>query len=225
MTKLRLAIFDCDGTLVDSQHTIINCFQAAFAKAGLDKPGADAIRRNVGLSMKDFVARLVPDADDAQVAEIIEGYREVFTVERQQPGYQEPLFPGVAEVLARLEASGYLFGVATGKSLPGVKRTLDMHGLRDYFITLQTADLNPGKPNPGMIDAAIAQTGVEVADTVMIGDTTYDIEMARNAGTLAIGVSWGYHQAQELLDAGAHAIIESFAELPTLLAHHLGDQS
>ncbi len=225
MDRLKLAIFDCDGTLVDSQHTIIECFQTAFEKVGLAKPEDDAIRRNVGLSMIDFVARLMPDADEARWRQVIEAYREAFTAKRQQPGYQEPLFPGVSDVLHRLEEAGYLFGVATGKSLAGLKRTLDMHGLRDHFSTLQTADLNPGKPNPGMIEAAIAETGVEVADTVMIGDTSYDIEMARNAGTLAIGVAWGYHQSQELLDAGAYAVIETFEELPTLLAYHLGGSS
>jgi len=223
MTKLRLVIFDCDGTLVDSQKTIVGCFQWAFENLGLDKPEPDAIRRTVGLSIMDGIGRMAPDSDDALRLQIVEGYREAFTRMRQRPDHEEPLYPGVVEVLDGLDAAGYLCGVATGKSLPGLKRTLELHGLLERFVTLQTADLNPGKPNPAMIEAALTQTGADVADTVMIGDTSFDIEMARNAGALAVGVSWGYHPVDELREAGAHGVIESFAELAPLLAHHMGD--
>ena len=223
--NLKLVVFDCDGTLVDSQHTIVGCFQAGFESAGLSVPTAAAIRHNVGLSVHEFIRRLAPDVDDATVEEVLKGYRVNYAAMRSEPDYDEPLYPGVGDALDWLDQNGFLYGVATGKSLPGVHRTLEMHDLRERFVTFQTADLNPGKPNPAMINRAMEETGVEIFDTVMIGDTSFDMQMAQNAGVLAIGVSWGYHSDQELFDAGARAVIKSFDELPSLLDSHLGDPS
>jgi phosphoglycolate phosphatase len=221
--KLRLVIFDCDGTLVDSQHTIVGCFQSAFEDVGLPVPEAEAIRRNVGLSVHEFIRRLVPEVSEDRIEQVREGYRVAYTAMRSHADFDEPLYPGLVETLDRLEDSGHLFGVATGKSLPGLKRTLDFHGLLKRFVTLQTADLNPGKPDPTMISQAIKETGVEPVDAVMIGDTSFDMEMARNAGVLAIGVSWGYHTSQDLYDAGARAVVDTFDELPSLLPALMGD--
>jgi len=223
ISKLRLVIFDCDGTLVDSQHTIVGCFQSAFESVGLAVPEAGAIRRNVGLSVPDFIRRLVPDVSEDRIEQVREGYREAYTAMRGHVDFDEPLYPGLVETLDQLEDSGHLFGVATGKSLPGLKRTLELHGLLKRFVTLQTADLNPGKPNPSMISQAIKETGVEAVDAVMIGDTSFDMEMARNAGVLAVGVSWGYHTTPDLYDAGARAVIDKFDELPSLLPALMGD--
>ncbi len=222
---MHLVIFDCDGTLVDSQHTIVESMQYAFAASELPEPEAEEIRRVVGLSLLECMARLAPGETISRHHELVEGYREAFAVVRNRTDSRDPLFPGVRPVIEDLEAGGALLGIATGKSLAGLKRTLDEHGLRDRFMSLQTADLNPGKPHPGMIERAIEETGVDNDATVMVGDTTYDMEMAVNAGALAIGVSWGYHGTDELTEAGAHAIIDAFEELPALVDALLGRNS
>jgi phosphoglycolate phosphatase len=210
---LRLAVFDCDGTLVDSQHSIVACMSAAFAAAGLPAPSADAIRRVVGLPLGVCVARLLPAPGDADCARLVDLYKQAFLDLRRGPGLDEPLFPGVRELLDALAEEGLLLGVATGKGRRGLAITLERHGLLGRFVTLQTADDAPGKPDPAMLRRAMADAGAEPATTAMIGDTTYDILMARNAGTAAIGVAWGYHPAEELRAAGAHAVAEAAHEV------------
>ncbi len=222
---MHLVIFDCDGTLVDSQHTIVETMKNAFSVSGLPEPEAEAIRRVVGLSLLECMARLAPDEPNTRHHELVEGYRAAYAAQRRQADRREPLFPGVRSVIEDLEAGGALLAVATGKSLAGLKRTLDEHELRGKFMSLQTADLNPGKPHPGMIERAIEETGADSEATVMVGDTTFDMEMAGNAGALAIGVSWGYHGAEELTEAGAHAVIDAFKELPALVDALLGRNS
>ncbi len=222
---MYLVIFDCDGTLVDSQHTIVETMKNAFSAAGLPEPEAEAIRRTVGLSLLECVARLAPDEPASRHHDLVGGYREAHAVVRSRSDRLEPLFPGVRGVIDDLAAGGALLAVATGKSLAGLKRTLDEHELRSSFVSLQTADLNPGKPHPGMIERAVEESGVEIDATVMVGDTTFDMEMAKNAGAVAIGVSWGYHGTDELMEAGAHAIIDALEELPTLVDALLGTNS
>ena len=217
MKPLRLVIFDCDGTLVDSQWTIIGAMHKAFAGLHLPRPSEDAIRRVVGLSLHETMTRLWPDGTDVEYEGLIEGYRSAFFEMRSAPDYEEPLFPGVDAVLDHIEAVGMLAGVATGKSLRGLEATLARHGIQDRFVTLQTADQNPGKPHPAMVQRAIAEAGVESRETVVVGDTTYDVEMARAAGTYAVGVSWGYHPVEELHAAGAHAVIDRFEDLADTL--------
>jgi len=211
---LRLAVFDCDGTLVDSAHSIVSSMQAAFAAHGHGKPEPDAIRRVVGLPLEDAVTRLLPDLDHDSVWSIREGYRDYFLALRDKGEVHEPLYQGALEALKTLDTAGWILGVATGKAMRGLEATLQGHGLQDRFVTLQTADRSPGKPNPDMLYKAMAETGAEASSTVMIGDTTYDMEMARNAGTLAIGVAWGYHEIQELKEAGAQLVIDTYDQLP-----------
>lgn len=206
---LRLAVFDCDGTLVDSQHSIVACMSAAFDAAGHPAPLADAVRRIVGLPLHEGVGRLLPLIEATECLRIAELYKQAFIDLRSAKPMEEPLFPGVVELLDALAAEGVLLGVATGKGQRGLKITLDQHGLLERFVTLQTADDAPGKPNPGMLLRAMAATGAEPGMTAMIGDTTYDILMARSAGTAAIGVSWGYHPPAELHAAGAHAVVDA----------------
>lgn len=210
---LRLAVFDCDGTLVDSQHSIVACMAAAFAGAGLAAPTADAVRRIVGLPLHVGVARLQPLLAEAECLRVAELYKQAFLDLRSAAPMEEPLFPGVVELLDALEAEGVLLGVATGKGQRGLKITLDQHGLLGRFVTLQTADDAPGKPHPAMLHQAMAATGADPAATAMIGDTTYDILMARSAGTAAIGVAWGYHPVEELHAAGAHAVVSAAHEV------------
>jgi len=211
---LRLAVFDCDGTLVDSAHSIVSCMQVACAAHGFGEPTPDDVRAMVGLPLEDAIARLFPDMEPGKVLAVREGYRGAFTELRKKGEVHEPLYHGALDALTVLEDSGWLLGVATGKAMRGLVATLNTHAIEDRFVTLQTADLSHGKPNPDMLYKAMAETGVEASATVMIGDTTFDMEMARNAGTLAIGVAWGYHEVGELTEAGAHRVVNTYDMLP-----------
>lgn len=211
---LRLAVFDCDGTLVDSAHSIVSCMQAACSNHGFSEPEPESIRRMVGLPLEDAISGLFPQMDKDSVWSVREGYRQVFTDLREKGQVHEPLYQGALDALQILEKAGWLLGVATGKALKGLVSTLGSHDIQDRFVTLQTPDRSPGKPNPDMLYKAMEETGVQASETVMIGDTTYDMEMARNAGTLAVGVSWGYHEIEELTQAGAHQIVHSYDKLP-----------
>ena len=187
----RLAIFDCDGTLVDSQAAICVAMEDCFVRAGLDPPGRDATRRVVGLSLVEAMRALLPDAaPDSHVA-LAEQYKVSFAALRHGGHVEEPLFQGLAALLAALEQEGWLLGVATGKSDRGLAHCLERHGIAGHFVTLQTADRHPSKPHPAMIEAALAQAGAACERSMMIGDTSYDMAMARAAGVTAIGVSWG----------------------------------
>lgn len=213
LAAIRLAVFDCDGTLVDSQHSIVACMTAAFAAAGLAAPTAEAVRRVVGLPLAASVAKLSPLLAMAECERVAELYKEAFTDMRRDNPIDEPLFPGIRELLDVLEAEGVVLGVATGKGRRGLRITLEHHGLLNRFTTLQTADDAPGKPHPEMLRRAMAETGADPAATAMIGDTTFDILMALNARTAAIGVGWGYHPAEELKAAGAHEVVEAAHEV------------
>ena len=210
---IRLVVFDCDGTLVDSQHMIAAAMGAGFAALGFEAPGAEAVRRIVGLSLPDAMATLRPEGDEAEWKALAGAYREAFFELRTQPDHHEPMYPGAAEAVEALDAAGYLLGVATGKSRRGLEAVLERVGLIDRFVTLKTADDAPGKPHPAMLEHAMAEAGVTAAETVLVGDTSFDMEMAVNANAHAIGVSWGYHPADELTAAGARCVVESFAEL------------
>ena len=219
--QLKLAVFDCDGTLVDSLHSIVHSMQQAFAMHGAPPPASDAVRRIIGLPLETAIAGLLPDLDEAAVLDIREGYRQAFSGLRDRGEVHEPLFPGTVEALDELEADGWLLGVATGKAHRGLVSTLGTHDLQDRFVTLQTADKAAGKPHPEMLHNAMSETGVEAHRVVMIGDTTFDMKMAVNAGTMAIGVAWGYHEIEELVSAGAKTVIDDFSDIPAAMGHLL----
>ncbi|MBO9714484.1 HAD-IA family hydrolase [Sphingomonas sp.] len=203
----RLAVFDCDGTLVDSQANICRAMEAAFAEAGFEPPERAAIRRIVGLSLVPAIARLLPEGDPALHEAMADSYKRAFFAMRSNGALDpEPLFDGIAETIAALDATGWLLGIATGKSDRGLIAILEHHGLRARFVTLQTADRHPSKPHPSMLEAAIAEAGATPDTTAMIGDTSFDIAMARATGAHAIGVAWGYHDPHELAEAGAAMI-------------------
>jgi phosphoglycolate phosphatase len=214
---IRLAIFDCDGTLVDSQSTICRAMEEAFARASLPPPPRERTRRVVGLSLVEAMAAMVPDGDAVLHRALAEDYKRAFQRLRGQGLVEEPLYHGVAELLDTLEADGWLLGVATGKSDRGLGHCLQCHNLRHRFVTLQTADRHPSKPHPAMIEAALAEVGAEAEASMMIGDTSYDMAMARAAGVTAIGVAWGYHDQAELKAAGAHYV----AARPADVAEHI----
>ncbi len=215
---LRLALFDCDGTLVDGQAGVINAMEAAFSGAGLPLPQRSLIRRAVGLSLPQAIRLLAPDLPEELRRELDRAYRDAFRSARENGALVEPLYDGIAELVTTLSDAGWLLGVATGKSRRGLDHCLAMHGLTAHFCTLQTADHHPSKPHPSMVETALAESGAEREATVMIGDTQYDMVMAVNAGVRAIGVDWGYHSAQELRDAGAEVIARDPAHLMELLS-------
>lgn len=216
-SPLRLAVFDCDGTLVDSQGSIVQAMGAACDHHGFARPGAEQVRRVVGLPLDVAIRHLLPEVDEGFSRVMSETYKAAFFDLRQGGQVDEPMFDGVANVLDELDRAGWLMGVATGKSWRGLNSTLSHHGLMERFVTHQTADRARGKPHPEMMLNALDVTGVEPDHAVMIGDTTYDVEMARNAGVPAIGVAWGYHESQELLDAGAACVAHSAGELLTYI--------
>ncbi|WP_374530848.1 HAD-IA family hydrolase [Novosphingobium sp.] len=215
--SVRLAIFDCDGTLVDGQAAVCNAMDAAFAECGLPLPDKHQVRRIVGLSLPQAIRILLPDASDEQRGQIDAAYRSAFRTAREAGAMSEPLYDGIRELLDALRDAGWTLGVATGKAQRGLDHCLATHSLTGHFATLQTADYHPSKPHPSMIDQALADTLALAEDAVMIGDTIYDIQMALNAGVRAIGVDWGYHTPNELIAAGADAIATSPAHLLELL--------
>jgi phosphoglycolate phosphatase len=210
----RLALFDCDGTLVDSQHAICAAMDQCFAEAGLAAPARKRTRAVVGLSLLEAMRAMVPEGDESQHAALAEGYKRAFRALRERGDLEEPLYDGIADLLATLADEGWLLGIATGKSDRGLALCLERHGLAGAFVTLQTADRHPSKPDPSMIHAAMAEAGSGPAATIMIGDTSYDMAMARAAGAAAIGAGWGYHDHASLLRAGAHHI----AKTPAMVA-------
>ena len=214
---VRLALFDCDGTLVDGQAGVCNAMEAAFADVGLPVPDRHHVRRIVGLSLPQAIRRLIPDSGEQQITAIDAAYRARFRAAREAGLLVEPLYDGIAELITNLSAAGWVLGVATGKSQRGLEHCLAMHGLTKYFATLQTADHHPSKPHPAMIAAALAETGAAPEHTVMIGDTVFDMAMAEAAGVRGLGVDWGYHTAAELLGAGAAAVAANPAQLEELL--------
>jgi phosphoglycolate phosphatase len=214
--KPRLALFDFDGTLVDSQHAIQTCMESAFRGVGLAPPALAQTHRVIGLPLERCMALLAPDSDGAVHARLVDGYKEAFFALRTDGGMVEPLFPGVLAALDALAADGWLLGIATGKARRGLDAVLASHGLAPRFVTLQTADRAPGKPDPTMVRWALDEAGVGRADAIMIGDTSYDMAMAKAAGVGAIGVVWGYHSPEDLTRAGADRLARASGELPGL---------
>jgi len=206
----RLAIFDCDGTLVDSGATIAEALSLTFAEEGLPVPPPHVGRRVIGLSLVEAMAGLAPDADHLHLAE---RYKQHFMGMRAAGRVEEPLYPGILELLDALEQDGWLLAVATGKSDRGLRHCLDSHGIHARFVSLQTADRHPSKPHPSMVEQALADTGADAARSLMIGDTSYDMAMGKAAGVVPVGVAWGYHDHKDLVAAGAALVADSPAQV------------
>ncbi len=212
-TTPAFAVFDCDGTLVDTHASIVQCMAAAFGTVGLAPPAPTAVRATIGLPLHDCVRILSPEHGERVRERIVVAYREAFFDVRRFETVDEPLFPGVTALLDALEARGVVLGIATGKIARALVLTLERHGLLSRFATLQTADKAPAKPDPAMLVRAMAEVGAAPERTVMIGDSTYDILMGRNAGVATVGVVWGQNNADELAAAGAEFLAQSAAEI------------
>ena len=220
MTELRLVVFDVDGTLIDSQDAIVTSVGHAFAALGRPVPDRATVLSIVGLSLPQAMARLMPDLTEQGVQEAIAAYRaRILALRADQAGESAaPLYPGARDALTRLQAHDALFlGVATGKARRGLDHAFASHGIGHYFHTCQTADHHPSKPHPSMLHQACADIGIRPDQAIMVGDTTYDIDMGRAAGCRTIGVSWGYHPVADLRAAGADRVIDSFDALDAAL--------
>ena len=210
----RLVVFDCDGTLVDSQHLIVTAMTRAFDAHGVALPDRQAILSIVGLSLPEAVAQLVPDAEMGDVHLLSDADKAAFKDLRQEPDHHEPLYPGARETVEALAGEpSVLLGVATGKSLRGLEFVLGHHGLREHFFTLHTADDGPSKPHPHMLEEAMRTAGVPPGATVMIGDTTFDMQMAKSAGARSIAVAWGYHGEAALRGVDPDHFVTGFEDV------------
>ena len=211
---MKLAIFDVDGTLVDSQAMIAASLTAAFRAEGVTVPERSRMMSIVGLSLVDAMAVLAPGQEAVGHERLAAAYKEAFWQHRANGEHTETLFPGAEELLVKLRARGdTALGIATGKSRRGVAHLIEKHGWEGWFATVQTSDDHPSKPHPSMITMALNETATAATQTIMIGDTSYDIAMARAAGVWAAGVAWGNHPPAELTPAGAHSIANNFTEL------------
>ncbi|MEP5152285.1 HAD-IA family hydrolase [Planktotalea sp.] len=216
--RLRAVIFDVDGTLVDSQADIVGAMEAAFVAEGLDAPSKDAILSTVGLSLDVALPILAPDQSEEICTRMVQGYKDAYMELRRAQGAEisSPLYDGARAALERLKAQDeLLLGVATGKSRRGLDKLIEAHALEGYFLTRQVADDHPSKPNPSMLFQAMRDLGVDTKDSVMIGDTSFDKDMAQSAGLHFIGVTWGYHDKARL--AGADVLIDRFDQLEDAL--------
>lgn len=214
MSDLRLLVFDVDGTLVDSQHAIIAAMAAAYGHVDAPAPGRAEILSIVGLSLPEAVRAMTPDLSGADCDRVVAAYRAEYLNMRARGDENAPLYDGIRDLLFRLNARpDILIGAATGKARRGLDHVIASHDLDGIFVTLQTSDFHPSKPHPAMLEAAIAEAGAKPDQTLMIGDTSFDMEMAKSAGCRAIAVAWGYHDQARLLRAGADCVVQTMDDL------------
>lgn len=213
-----LIVFDCDGTLLDSQDLIVLAMNEAFDREGRPAPQRETTLSIVGLSLIEAMQVIVPDAEPAEHVRLATAYKTAFGDIISDTSRKEPLYEGAEDTVRRLSArDDVVLGIATGKSQRGVRRVLSQHDLADCFVTIQTADDAPSKPHPAMLHQAMAEAGAAPAHSIMIGDTTYDLEMANAARVHGIGVSWGYHPHDHLAPLSGSKIANDFADLDAII--------
>lgn len=211
-----LAVFDCDGTLVDSQRRIIRAMELAFEKQGLTPPSAESTRRSVGLALPNAVASVAPKNTTAELLALLtENFRDAYRSLLTDPSYEEPLYPGALNALDTIAEAGILLAIATGKGRRGLAHTLERHNLSGRFAVLKTADDGPSKPHPQILLDLMAEVGAFPGSTVMLGDTSHDMAMAKAARVSPIGVAWGYHPPEELKLSGAVDVLYSYDQAPS----------
>jgi phosphoglycolate phosphatase len=214
--RFELIVFDWDGTLMDSAGAIVASLQGACSDLGLPVPSEEGARYVIGLGLRDAMAHILPGVEPSVYPTISERYRDHFL--RHDP--DTTLFAGAAELVASLHELGFLLAVATGKGRRGLERSLAATGLKRYFHATRCADEGFSKPHPGMLEALMEELGVVPAKTLMIGDTTHDMEMARAASVASLGVAYGAHEKAALLDYAPLACVENFAGLRRWLLEH-----
>jgi phosphoglycolate phosphatase len=211
--NLGMIVFDCDGTIVDSQKALVEIMQKTFGLYDLQLPKREEILFGVGLELSAGIERLLPRRHGMDIHKLSETYKKLAARNRENKSQTDLVYPDAVNVIRRLYSDQWLLGIATGKSRTGLDHVLTLHNLSELFITKQTADSAAGKPSPEMLENAMSETGVSPRNVFMVGDTTYDMCMAKNAGTRAIGVSWGYHTTNDLLGAGAEIVLHSYQDL------------
>jgi len=214
--RFRFIVFDWDGTLADSASLIAASIQAACRDIGEPVPDEATARYVIGLGLADMLRHIAPGLVPVRQRELTERYRHHFLA----ADGSIPLFEGVHEMLGELEADGRLLGIATGKSRVGLKRAFSQQGIGHRFVATRCADEGFPKPHPEMLLELMARVGAEPQETVMIGDTTHDIELARNAGVAAIAVTYGAHPSSGLAPLGPLALVDSVADLRQWLRTH-----
>lgn len=218
MADPHLILFDCDGTIVDSEGLIVTAMIMAFVDHGLTPPTDKAIRRIIGLSLPLAVEQLGAPNEGDLIMEVSQAYRTRYGFLRDEKGMREPLFDGMDQIIRGLGSrDDYILGIATGKTMKGVDNLLRANQLTHLFHTIQTSDKAPSKPNPAMINQAMRETGIDPHRTVMIGDTSFDMEMAQNAGVPAIAVTWGHHEREELARHNPHIIIDRISDMASAI--------
>lgn len=220
---LKLAIWDMDGTIVDSREVIQTAMVRSFESLNLKPPSYDETRKIVGLGLAEACEMLAPDGVD--IPQLVEAYRQAFVARRAEADFKEPLYDGAIETLDRLVEDGWLIAMATGKSHRGIRSIFEMHPLEKYFDTIWCADDGPGKPHPFMCEQAMSALGAEPQQSLIIGDAIHDMRMGLNAGIRTLGVSWGFGEAHELETVGAHEVHHDFATLNASLDRFAGQLS
>jgi len=220
--SLKLAIFDLDGTLIDSRQIIQSAMVRAFEKHGLTPPAYDQTRRVIGLDLGIACQTLAPDLQGDQLAQLVESYRGAFVELRAEGAGFEPLYDGARETVERLANENWILAIATGKARRGINAFFDQHKMSDLFDTSWCADDGPGKPHPFMVDQCMKTLGAAPDQTLIIGDAIHDITMGRNAGIHTMGVTWGFGEADELQAVGAHEVHHDFTSLNTGLDEFAG---
>ena len=212
---LKLAIWDMDGTIVDSRDVIQKAMVRSFDALGLTPPEYEDTRKTIGLGLHDACQILAPDYSN--IAHLAATYKQAFIDQRAEPGFEEPLYDGAIEALQRLADDGWLIAMATGKSHQGIRAIFEKHPLAPYFDTIWCADDGPGKPHPFMCDEAMRAVGAAPHQSLIIGDAVHDIRMGLNAGIHTLGVSWGFGTTEELAASGAHEIHHDYESLNSSL--------
>lgn len=212
-----LAVFDIDGTLVDSRASILRAAVEASRDIGLPEPDYETVRVGIGLPLHDALRLIAPDISAPVLDRYVDGFKAAFLRMNTDPDFHEPLYDGAMDLLHRLKRDGWRLALATGQSRRGVNRNLAREGWADLFLSSHCVDDGPGKPHPAMLQAAMTACAACSATTVMIGDTAHDISMALNAGVRPQGVAWGFHTVAEQRAAGAPHVAADFAELETAL--------
>jgi phosphoglycolate phosphatase len=207
--RFRLIVFDWDGTLSDSTALIASSIQAACRDIGAVVPDEFAARHVIGLGLAEALNRIAPSVPPSRHSELAARYRDHFLAQDAEI----PLFAGAREMLAELDARGFLLAIATGKSRNGLARALAQQGIGDFFVATRCADEGLAKPHPEMLLHLIERTGVVAGKTLMIGDTTHDLDLARNAGVLALAVTYGAHPSAGLARLQPLAMLESVPAL------------
>jgi phosphoglycolate phosphatase len=209
--RYDLIVFDWDGTVMDSTAVIAGSIQAACRDLGLNIPDDETARHVIGLGLDQALRYAVPDMPEAMRPDLVERYRHHFLAQDQAI----PLFEGARETIAELHDAGYRLGVATGKSSAGLNRAMESTGMKNYFHATRTADQALSKPDPAMLLELMDELGASAERTLMVGDTTHDVQMAQNAKVDVVAVGYGAHTPQQLRELGPLALVDDFAQLRT----------